>query len=359
MAHHTPIPMQQKVLSLEAKGGPLVVKQAEVPRPGPNEVLIRIEAAALSPGDWRIYALGKLVRSYPAIHGFDAAGVVTEVGSEVKDHATGDRVMCESYYDVATGELRGAFQQHIAVPSVYVAKIPENLAFEEAATIPSSFGTAALPLYNDAEGASSARLLAPWEEGGKGKYTGKAALILGGASSVGQYVIQLARLSGFSTIVTTASLGNADFLKSLGATHVLDRQLPSEKLVHDACGVAGGPFDLVYDAVANEETLAAGYRATACESDFVYVLPNPIPGADESSKKRLHFANGLYTAPVNQAAGRRMLAKLPGLLERGDIKPNRPEVLPGGLDGVLAGLERLGRNQVSGVKLVVRPQETE
>ncbi|KAJ2968150.1 hypothetical protein NUW54_g13305 [Trametes sanguinea] len=294
--------------------------------------------------------------------------------------------MCESYYDVATGDLRGAFQQYVAVPSVYVAKacttlvffssptersihliqIPENLTFEEAATIPSSFGTAALPLYNDAEGASSARLLAPWEEGGKGKYTGKAALILGGASSVGQYalaltpsVIQLARLSGFSTIVTTASLGNTDFLKSLGATHVFDRKLPSEKLVHNALDVAGGPFDLVYDAVANEETLAVGYRATACKGDFVYVVPNPISGADESSKKRLHFANGIYTAPVNQAAGQRILAELPELLKRGDIKPNRLEVLPGGLGGVLAGLERLGRNQVSGVKLVVRPQETE
>ncbi|CDO69948.1 hypothetical protein BN946_scf184836.g22 [Trametes cinnabarina] len=350
--------MQQTVLSLEGKGGPLVLKQVEVPKPAADEVLIRVEATALSPGDWKMYALGILIQSYPTILGFDVAGVVVEVGGEVKNHAKGDRVLCESYINLMTGESRGAFQQYIAVPSEYVAKIPDNISFDEAATVPSSLGTAALPLYNKAEGADSAKLVAPWEEGGRGKYKGKAALILGGASSIGQYVIQLARLSGFSSIVTTASPKNAELLKSLGATHVLDRKLPADELVQEAWHAAGGPFDLVYDAVANEETLAAGYRATAGKGDFIYVLQNPIPGAEESSEKRLHFAHGLYTIPTSQEASKQMLAKLPELLERGDIKPNRPEVIPGGLAGVLAGLERLGKNQVSAVKLVVRPQET-
>ena len=66
-------------------------------------------------------------------------------------------------------------------------QIPDTLSFESAATLPSGVATAAFPLYNWAESAASARLTAPWLDGGRGKYVGKSIFIFGGAAVMGQF----------------------------------------------------------------------------------------------------------------------------------------------------------------------------
>ncbi|KAI8992785.1 GroES-like protein [Trametes punicea] len=354
-----PIPTQQPAIVLEKKFGPLVLKQVDVPKPDADEVLVRIEATALNPGDWKVQAHGILVEKYPAVMGFEATGVVVEVGSAVKDYTVGDRVLFQGALDLNTGESYGTFLQYTTVGPDRMAKIPENLSFEEAATIISGLSTAALSLYNTDERAPSAKLIPPWEEQGRAIYAGKPIFLLGGATCVGQYVIQLARLSGFSPIIATASPRNADLLKSLGATHVLDRNLPSDTLLKEAREIAGGPFDVVYDAVSEPETLAVAYQATAPTGTLIAVLPTPIPGADQNSQKRVHVATAFLIMPFNRAVSRSLLAKIPELLERGEIKPTRVEVIPGGLRGVPEGLERLRKNAVSAAKLVVKPQETD
>ena len=101
--------------------------------------------------------------------------------------------------------MHGTFQQFMAFPVDSVVKVStlhayrvsavadcqeqmsSNLSFEEAATIPSGLATAVFPVYNQAEGAPSAKLIAPWEEGGLGKYANKPIFILGGSSSIGQF----------------------------------------------------------------------------------------------------------------------------------------------------------------------------
>ncbi|CDO69947.1 hypothetical protein BN946_scf184836.g21 [Trametes cinnabarina] len=313
-------PTKQLALVLGAKLGPLQLKEIDVPKPAAKELLVRIEAAGLNPGDWKVWKLGILVEKYPVILGFDAAGVVVEVGSDVNDYAVGDRVMFQGWVDFATFDVHGTYQQYCRVIPECRAKIPANLSFEQAATIPSGLSAAALPLYSRGEGAPSAKLLGPWEEGGRGHYAGKPFFLLGGASSIGQYVIQLARLSGFSPIITSASLRNTELLKSLGATHVLDRKLSSEDLTKEALKIAGGPIDVVFDAISAPETLTAGFEATSPTGDFIIVSNRPIPGASEHPDKKVHFARGLFNAPFNAAASLSLLAKLPELLESGDIK---------------------------------------
>ncbi|KAI0819843.1 GroES-like protein [Trametes gibbosa] len=349
----------QKALVLETKQGPLVLKDVDVPKPDPEQILIRVEAAALNPADWKIQVLGLLVEGFPSVLGVDAAGTVVEVGDSVKGFAVGDRVTGQGYIHLQTKSLHGAFQQFAVVSIQSASHIPSNLSFEAASTIPSGVATAALPLYNQAPGAPSVRLTPPWEEGGRGKYAGKPIFILGGASSMGQFVIQFARLSGFTPIITTASLHNSEMLRSLGATHILDRKLPAETLSKNAREIAGGYLEVVYDAISLPETLEVAYSATAPDGDLVVVLQNPIPGMEENSKKRVHVAHGWFSSPVNHAISQSLLAKLPELLEKGEIKPNRTEVLSGGLRGVAGGLERLRNDQVSGVKLVVRPFDTQ
>ncbi|KAI0669016.1 GroES-like protein [Trametes maxima] len=353
------MPSQQTALILESKCGPLVLKKIDVPKPRAGEVLVRIEATALNPADWKVKKYGILIDEYPTCLGFDASGVVEEVGQGVTGYTVNDRVALQACWIPFDGHAFGAFKEYAAVPVGVVAKIPDGLSFEAAATVPSGLAAAAIGLYNEVPGTPSAHLTPPWEDRGRGKFAGKPLFVLGGATSIGQYVIQLARLSGFSPIITTASLHNSDLLKSFGATHVLDRKLPEDELVRQVREIAGGNPEIVYDAVSTSETLAVGYKTTAPGGDLVTVLQEPIPGFDEASKKRVFYVRGFFKSPDNEDLSTILLAKLPSLLETGEIKPNRFELLPGGLRGVAIGLERLENNQVSGAKLVVRPRETE
>ncbi|TFK83722.1 GroES-like protein [Polyporus arcularius HHB13444] len=355
------IPTQQKALFLESKFGQFAVRTTEVPKPAADAVLVKIEATALNPLDWKVQAYGVVVEVYPTILGFDGAGTVVAVGENVSSFNVGDRVIVQGWFDLAKGSVHGTFLEYFDTPAKFVAKVPDSISFDEAATIPSGLATAVFPLYNPTGNDlfSSAKLVPPWVAGGRGKYAGTPILVIAGATSIGQFVIQLARLSGFSPIITTASLHNAAFLKSLGATHVLDRKLPAEQLKAEATKLGGGLFPYVYDAVSLSDTLELGLALTAPKGDFVAVLSGAeLRAANPDTDKQIHSAHGLFATPVNHEIGASLLAALPGLLESGDLKPNRPEVLPGGLNGVVGGLERLKKDQVSGVKLVVRPRET-
>lgn len=85
-------PSTQKALLLEKKYGDLVLKDVEVYKPGPGELLVKIHATSLNPVDWKIQKLGMFVEDFPAILGTDIAGEVAEVGEGVTDFKVGDRV---------------------------------------------------------------------------------------------------------------------------------------------------------------------------------------------------------------------------------------------------------------------------
>ena len=88
------VPAQTKTLFLESKFGQFAVRPAETPRPGSGEVLVKVEATALNPLDWKVQALGLFIENYPAVLGFDAAGTIAQIGEDVpaSSFAVGDRV---------------------------------------------------------------------------------------------------------------------------------------------------------------------------------------------------------------------------------------------------------------------------
>ena len=134
--------------------------------------------------------------------------------------------------------------------------------------------------------------------------------------------IQFARLSGFSPIITTSSPHNADLLKSLGATHALDRKLPEAELVAQVAQIAGGPVELVYDAVSVDATFSLAFALTA-PGGHAIVVQHPPEGLLEQAKqdgKTVHMTLGFFQPPINREIGRTLLEKLPELLESGDIK---------------------------------------
>ncbi|KAL5486254.1 hypothetical protein ACEPAI_7300 [Sanghuangporus weigelae] len=304
---------EQKALILDKPQGEFSVGTRPIPKPVPGELLVKVHATALNPLDWGIRQYGIIVKEYPVVLGLDSAGSVEEIGEGVEGFAKGDRVL-------HSGNVRngcGTFQQYARVPAEIAAKIPSNVSFDEAASVPE---------------------------------------FIGGSTSVGQYVIQLAKLSGFSPIITTASLHNADLLKSIGATLVIDRNkdvsTDTKKVLNDV------PLELIYDAASRQEQ--DSWRLLAPGGILIIASLFQVDKESEKYKDKavINSFFGEVNSPEHRQFGVSLYSKLTNLLESGAIKPCRVEVLPNGLAGIPDGLDRVGNNIVSGMKLVARPWET-
>ncbi|KAF9562755.1 medium-chain dehydrogenase/reductase like protein [Agrocybe pediades] len=332
-----------------------VVDEIPVPTPGKGQILVKVKAAALNPADWKVRKLQAkiLFETFPAILGSDIAGDVEAVGEGVDDFKVGDRV----FYVAENWKDKGGYQQYAIANHELVAKIPHNVSYDEVATLPLALATAYSGLY--AAFPHGIGLTPPAVAEGYGKYSGNGILVLGGASTVGQAVLQFARLSGFSPIITTASLKNTAALKKLGATHVISRDLSTEEVLAEISKITPKPVEYTFDAVIYESTqqLAVGVVAHAPNGGTAAIATYRINVKVPSDKVKVAKVFGGVT-PFNYELFKTLYHDtLHGWVEKGLIIPNRVEVLPGGLSGIDNGLKRLEADEVSRLKLVVRPHE--
>jgi len=205
------------------------IEDIDMPTIKPNEVLIKVESAAYNYNDlWAIW--GEPIKNpLPHISGSDVAGTVAEVGEDVTKFKVGDRVvshsnlscrvceMCTSgrEYDCEqrlvwgfqTGPLWGGFAQYTHLPEVNVAKIADNVSFDDAAAI-------------SMVGMTSWHMLV-----GRAKIRpGQTVLIMGGTSGVGQSGIQIAKLYNCEVIATAGNKEKMDKCIELGADHVVNHR---------------------------------------------------------------------------------------------------------------------------------------
>jgi len=203
-----------------APGHPLRICVADLPQLATNEIRIRNAAIAINPLDWILQEIALLPwLEYPAILGSDVAGEVTAVGSAVERFKVGDRVIGQAVGTTVNEPAQGAFQQHTIVLDHMAAPIPDDMAFADAAVLPLGLGTAASGLYGRTQLALAPPLHSPTARP-------EVVLVWGGSSSVGCNAIQLATASGYRC-VAIASARNADLLKELGASEVLDHGRPT------------------------------------------------------------------------------------------------------------------------------------
>lgn len=150
---------------------------------------------------------------------------------------------------IATGDIEhSAFQLYSKTFEILAAPIPDSISFEEGAVLPLAISTAAAGLYQ------KTHLGLPFPSTNP-QPTNQTLLIWGGSSSVGATAVQLAVASGLK-VVATASTRNHDFVKSLGATKVVDYS--SSSVVDDilaAIKEVGGSFAGVYDAISEPGSL--------------------------------------------------------------------------------------------------------
>src|ERR687897_2051803 len=184
-------------------GGLVTLMNLPIPEIGADEVLIRVRAAGVNPFDWKV-ADGVLKdekeHRFPLIVGFDAAGVVERVGTNVTELAEGDEVYGYLSKPVMGG---GTYAEYVGAPAAIVAKKPESVGFAEAAALP----TPALTAMDLVDAVDLGE--------------GETVLIVGATGGVGSYAVQLAALRG-ARVIATARQANEAFARKLGAEETID-----------------------------------------------------------------------------------------------------------------------------------------
>ncbi|KAH9921203.1 GroES-like protein [Epithele typhae] len=336
--------VQKALVSETAKAPWRVVENVDIASVGPTDVLVKVSFAGLNPSDWLSQSYAPPFLVYPFTGGLEGSGIVVDVGVDVKHVKKGDRVFFPGGFEGA----RPTFKEYCVCPGAFT--------LEQGATIPVGIATVVSGIWGTAP--RGVGLTALWEEGGRTKYAGQPALVIGGASCVGQYAIQMARLNGFSTIITTASLKHESWLKSLGATHVLDRNLPSEELAIVVKKITNGALvPYAYDAISTKETLHLAYDLVADDGALVIVEPFSKE-LDEKIKlndrKRIGRPYATLTVPESIELGLELWKHLGSWLKEGLIIPNRVDLVADSLQEIPAALEKMKNGAVSGTKWVAR-----
>lgn len=326
-------------------------------------------ATAINPVDWKIRDWGMFIEEYPAVVGSDAAGEVVAAGKDVQGFQAGDRVF---FQGILGKEAHSTFQQYVTMHAELVGHTPKSVTDEEAAGVCLAI-MAVLAAFYHADGLDIQPH--PWQKGGDQAGKGKSIVVLGGSSSVGQYAIQLARLSGFSTIVTGSSPAHHELLKSFGATAVLDRNTATPSDYAQAASVH--PLGAVLDSVSSPETGVEAVKVLAAanpngvpaaaglpQSTMIHLLGIPdevaeaaraLPKANVATKNVWGLGSGPHLRPT-AVEFMKALSGEHGYLATGAIRPNRPLVVEGGLASLEEALAK-NKKGVSGRKLVIRPNE--
>ncbi|KAG2009352.1 hypothetical protein GB937_007755 [Aspergillus fischeri] len=325
-----------------------------------DDILVRTVAVAVNPIDWM------LLESTPSPHaimGHDYSGTVVAVGDSVRElFKVGDRVCGLVKGADNTRPESGTFAEYIVAKAAIQMKIPDGVSFEDAATVGVGATTAGQCLF----GPSCLKL--QWPKESNHVENRETLLVYGGATSAGSWIIQFAKLAGF-TVLTTCSPNNFSLVRQYGADVVFDYRDPmcarkirehtsntlrvvcdtvatqeSVRICEEAIGDAGG----LYHSLLPVQTTRADVQATfancctAIGETFEYgpdrmVIPG-MPAEFDFAKKWAGIVNTLWS--------------------QGKIRTLVVEKRDGGLRKVLDGLKDLKNRSVRARKLVYLVFET-
>lgn len=224
----------------------LQYEDVEKPQIKPDQLLVKIYASSVNAIDWKIRrGMMKVLTGskFPKILGFDLAGEVVEIGSNVTRFQVGDAVYGSASFP------GGGYAEYAAVPENLVALKPTNLSYEEAATVPLVAMTALQALRNQGN-------IQP----------GQAVLINGASGGVGIFAVQIAKALG-AEVTGVCSTRNLELVKSLGADRVIDYK--QQDFTQDTA-----KYDIIFDAVG-KRSLSATKQVLKPNGIYVTTLPSP------------------------------------------------------------------------------------
>jgi len=208
----------------------LQLQEIEKPIPGGDEVLIKVRAASVNPFDWHfmrgtpylVRAIAGLRKPKVTRFGVDVAGQVEAVGRNVSEFKPGDEVF---------GTCRGAFADYVCTSESTLVTKPDNVTFEQAASVPIAAFTALQGLRD------------------KGRIQkGQKVLINGAAGGVGTFAVQIAKSFG-AEVTGVCSTRNVDLVRYIGADQVID--YTQENFTRNR-----QRYNLILDAVGNHSLSA-------------------------------------------------------------------------------------------------------
>jgi NADPH:quinone reductase-like Zn-dependent oxidoreductase len=265
-----------KAVVIRATGdaGVLRIEEVARPEPGEGEVLIRVQAAAVNPVDWK-YRRGVVERELPAVLGEDASGTIEE--SRADGFAPGDAVF---------GVTRsGGYAEYAIASAAAIAIKPGELSYEQAAALPVSGMTAWQGLF------------------GCGRLErGQTVLIAGAAGGVGHLAVQFAKHAG-ARVIGIGSSRNRAFVVSLGADEFVD-------YTRDAVADAVSGVDIALDTVGGATT--ASLLPTLREGGTLVTIAYPPEAPPEEHRL---WVKSLIMRPSSE-----QLARIAELVASGAVR---------------------------------------
>jgi len=274
-----------KAVRLLQYGEQLVFNDVPMPTIARDEILVKIRSTAVNHLDL-VQASGTLRQILPIdlpwIPGHEFSGVVEQIGSDVAACAPGDAVF-------GTTSGMGAYAEYLAVKATVIAKKPSNLSFEEAASVPVASQTAWQGIFTHGH-----------------LEKGQTILIHGGAGAVGAYAVQLASHAG-ATVIATASADGEAYLKSIGASRVINyREAQFEKVLQEK-------VDVVFDLVGGDTQK----RSLLVLREGGHLVSAVQPVSQEETA--MHHVSGMM---MRLAPSGDVLSRIGRMLEEGTIRPD-------------------------------------
>ncbi|SDK06144.1 NADP-dependent oxidoreductase [Sediminibacillus albus] len=308
-----------KAIIINQYGSAEQLTEAEVDQPKltDDQVLVDMHATSINPIDWKLregYLQEMLPFDFPIILGWDAAGVVKETGAKVTDFQVGDRVFARP----STTRF-GTYAEYAAIDEQLLAKIPDNITFEEAAAVPLAGLTAWQCLVDFSE-------IKP----------GDKVLIHAGSGGVGSFAIQIAKSLG-AFVASTASGKNEEFLQKIGVDRFINyKEEDFEEAIED--------YDIVLDTLGGD-IQQKSFNVLKKGGKLVSVVGAP----DENiAKEKGIKAGSLWLDPNG-----RQLAELAGLMEKGELIATVGHTFPFSAEG-LKEAHRLSETHHARGKIVIK-----
>jgi zinc-binding alcohol dehydrogenase family protein len=288
----------------------------EIPMPDANgrDLLVEVRAVSVNPVDARVRATAQVEPGQHRILGYDAAGIVQAVGPQVKLFKPGDEV----YYAGAVNRPGTNAQFHL-VDERIVGWKPKTLSFEEAAALPLTAITAYEALFHRMK--VQDKVAGAWN----------AVLIIGGAGGVGSIAVQLLRQLSDVTVIGTGSRPETqDWIRALGAHHVLDHSKP---MAPQLAQMAIGAPAFVFSTTHTDEHLPDILELIAPQGRLS-LIDNPREPIDlrlfKSKALSVHWEM-MFARPVWQTADmieqHRLLNHVAELVDAGKLRTTLTEVI--------------------------------
>ena len=300
---------------------------------------------------------GLLVDTWPVVLGCDAGGVVVEVGDgkAASLFKVGQKVAGCTRLGVPG---YSTFQQYFRMDARLTLPVPDTFSFQQSATLGVGTYTAALGLFQGLKlGTPSLENPAPKDEW---------VVILGGAGSIGQYSIQIAKILGYK-VVTTCSKRTAPLVKGHGAEATIDYSQSEEDQLQELKSITGGNFTGVWDAVAKSELLARRMlnEVSIAKTKIFGTVDDWTPFEEHQGHETYRVALG----PIGRAEGQKgsdhtldddLTSYIPFLqkyLGTGQLRPNEFNVVSTGFEGIIPAIELQQKGATGGSKVLVDLQE--